>query len=75
MTSLASAIAGALRQRHVPPRTATLTAQAAVAVFTTAYADWADNPAEDFSALMQRSLAEFRQAVGSTYGTGSRGSP
>jgi AcrR family transcriptional regulator len=66
MTSLASAIAEALRQRHVPPRAATLTAQAAVAVFTTAYADWVDNPAEDFNTLIQRSLAEFRQAVGTT---------
>ncbi len=64
MTSLAAAIADALRQRHVPPRIATLTAQAAVAIFTTAYADWVDHPAEDFGVLMQRSLAEFRQAVG-----------
>jgi AcrR family transcriptional regulator len=66
MTSLASAIADALCQRHVPPRTATLTAQAAVAVFNTAYADWIDNSTEDFHTLMQRSLAEFRQAVGAT---------
>ena len=66
MASLASAIADALRQRHVPARTATLTAQAAVAVFTTAYGDWVDDPAEDFGTLMQRSLAEFRQAVGRT---------
>jgi AcrR family transcriptional regulator len=64
MTSLASAIAETLRQRHVPPRTATLTAQAAVTVFTIAYADWIDNSTEDFDTLMQRSLAEFRQAVG-----------
>jgi AcrR family transcriptional regulator len=63
MTSLASAIAEALRQRHVPARTATLTAQAAVAVFTIAYADWIDNSNDDFNTLMQRSLAEFRQAV------------
>ena len=71
MTSLASAIAEALRQRHVPPRTATLTAQAAVAVFTTAYGDWLDDSTADFGTLMQRSLAEFRQAVGGTRGTGN----
>jgi AcrR family transcriptional regulator len=71
MTSLASAIAEALRQRHVPARTATLTAQAAVTVFTTAYDDWADDSTEDFDTLMQRSLTEFRQAVGGTRGTGN----
>ncbi|MDQ2815180.1 MAG: TetR/AcrR family transcriptional regulator [Actinomycetota bacterium] len=71
MTSLAFAIAGALRQRHVPARTATAAAQAAVAVFSTAYGDWVDDSAADFGALMQRALAEFRQAVGSTRGTGS----
>ena len=69
MTALASAIAEALLQRHVPPRAATLTAQAAVAVFSIAYGDWVDNGTEDFGTLMQRSLAEFRLAVGDTRGT------
>jgi AcrR family transcriptional regulator len=69
MTSLASAIAEALHQRHVPPRAATLTAQAAVAVFTIAYADWVDDSTENFDTLMQRSLAEFREAVGVRRGT------
>jgi len=71
MTSLASAIAEALRQRHVPARTATLTAQAAVTVFTIAYADWVDDSTADFGTLMQHSLTEFRQAVGATRGTGN----
>ena len=71
MASLASAIADALRQRHVPARTAALTAQAAVAVFTTAYGEWAVDVTADFSALMQRSLGEMRQAVGRTRGTGN----
>lgn len=62
--SLASAIAEALRQRHVPARTATITAQAAVAVFTTAYDDWVDDSTADLHTLMQRSLADLRQAVG-----------
>jgi AcrR family transcriptional regulator len=69
MTSLASAIAEALRQRHVPTRTATLTAQAAVAVFTTAYGDWVDDTTTDLHTLMQRSLADLRQAVGRPSGT------
>jgi hypothetical protein len=66
MASLASAIADALRQRHVPTRTATLTAQAAVAVFTTAYGDWVDDSTADLYTLMQRSLADLRHAVGCT---------
>jgi AcrR family transcriptional regulator len=61
--ALASAVAGALRRRHVPDRAADLAAQAAVTVFTTAWVDWGDDPAADFGALMQRSLAELRRAV------------
>ncbi len=64
MTSLASAIAEALRQRGVPSRNATLTAQAAVAVFTTAYGDWVDDPTANLDTLMQRAIADLRQAVG-----------
>jgi len=63
MASLASAIAQALCRRHVPAESATLTAQAAVAVFSAAYADWAKDNTADFRALMQRSLAAMRQAV------------
>ena len=63
MTSLAAAIAGALRERHVPGTTATFAAQTAVAVFTAAYDDWAADTAADFSALMQRSLSSLRHAI------------
>jgi hypothetical protein len=66
MTALASAMAEALRQRDVPARIATLTAQAAVAVFNAAYNDWVDDSTANFGVLMQRSLAELRQAVGGT---------
>jgi len=62
--TLASAIAGALRERQVPARVATLTAQAAVAVFNTAYADWVDSGAADFETLVQRALVDLREAVG-----------
>jgi AcrR family transcriptional regulator len=63
MASLAVAIAEALCRRGVLPRTATFTAQAAVAVFTAAYADWVTAGTEDLEILMQRSLADLRQAV------------
>ena len=64
MASLASAIAETLCRRHVPARAATLTAQVAVAAFTTAYGDWVDDGTADLRTLMQRSLADLRQAVG-----------
>jgi AcrR family transcriptional regulator len=63
MSLLASAIARALARRHVPAGMATLTAQAAVAVFTAAYASWAKDTGADFGSLMQRSLADLRQVV------------
>ena len=53
----------ALRARHVPGRTAAFAAQAAVAVFTAAYDDWADDTTADFTALMQRSLSDLRHAI------------
>jgi AcrR family transcriptional regulator len=69
MASLTSAIAQTLRERHVPTRTATLAAQAAMAVFNTAYGDWIDESTADLHTLMQRSLADLRQAVGRAQGT------
>ncbi len=64
LAALASAIAGGLRERRVPTRTAIFAAQAAVAVFTTAWDDWVDGGSADLYDLMQRSLADLRQAVG-----------
>lgn len=63
MASLTAAIAAALRARHVPGRTAAFAAQAAIAVFTAAYDDWADDTTADFAALMQRSLSGLRHAI------------
>ncbi len=40
-----------------------------MAIFTTAYGDWVDDSAADLYTLMQRSLADLRQAVGCTPGT------
>jgi AcrR family transcriptional regulator len=66
MASLTSAIAEALGRRQVPARTADLTAQAAVAVFTTAYDDWVNDTTADLRTLMHRSLTDLRQAVAHT---------
>ena len=65
MASLATAIAEALSRRGVLPRTATLTAQAAITVFIAAYADWiTGGETADLEGLMQQSLADLRRAVG-----------
>jgi hypothetical protein len=64
MTSLAELIAKGLLERDVPGRIASFTAQAAVAVFAAAYDEWAEDTSADFSTLMQRSLADLRQAIG-----------
>lgn len=63
MASLAAGIAEALAGREVSVRTAMLTAQAAIAVFTTAYVDWVDDRAADLDTLMQRALTDLRQAI------------
>ena len=75
MASLAAAIAEALRRRRVPSRIATFAAQAAVAIFTAAYDDWADDTTADFSALMQRSLSDLRQAIGCAQANGNSPRP
>jgi AcrR family transcriptional regulator len=75
MSLLASAIARALGRRHVPPGTAALTAQAAVAVFAAAYASWAKDNGADFGTLMQRSLADLRTAVAARGADDGEGGP
>jgi AcrR family transcriptional regulator len=58
------AIAGALRERGVESLAATLTAQAAVAVFTTGYDRWVDGGATaDLPALVRATLGDLRRAV------------
>ena len=64
MASLAAAIAAGLARRQVPDDIAGFAAQAAVAVFITAYDDWANDTTADFSALMQRALSDLRLAIG-----------
>lgn len=61
--AMTSSLAAALERRGVASRQAALTAQAAVAVFTTAHADWVGEPASSFATHMQRALADLRHAV------------
>jgi len=62
--ALTAAVADALAERGVDAGRARLTAQAAVAVFTTAYDRWVDDDcAADFPALVQESLDDLRRAV------------
>ncbi|WP_250005639.1 TetR/AcrR family transcriptional regulator [Actinoplanes sp. M2I2] len=60
---LTAAMVEALGRRGVPPRTAGFAAQAGLAVFTVAVAEWLATPAADFPDLMRRALNELREAV------------
>jgi AcrR family transcriptional regulator len=64
MATLASAIADALRQRGTDELTATLVAQAGVAVFSTAFGRWtAEQPPPDFRSLIDEAFARLRVAL------------
>jgi len=64
MAALTAAISDALQQRDVSPLAARLTAQAGVAVFTTAFERWADDEGPvAFAPLIHEALAELRAAV------------
>jgi AcrR family transcriptional regulator len=61
MSRLAAAIAGTLRQRGVDDPAATLTAEAGVAVFKTAFQRWISEPGQqDFAKLVRDSLDQLR---------------
>jgi AcrR family transcriptional regulator len=61
MSRLAAAIAGTLRQRGVDDPAATLTAEAGVAVFKTAFQRWISEPGQqDFAKLVRDSLGQLR---------------
>jgi AcrR family transcriptional regulator len=61
--ALVVAIAGVLGDRGAEPRAATFAAQAALAVSTVAYADWAHGEDPDLHVLMRRALADLRRAI------------
>jgi AcrR family transcriptional regulator len=61
LASLATALAGALRRRGVNEPTASLTAEAGIAVFKVAFERWVEEPDErDLPRLIRESLDELR---------------
>ena len=65
MASMTAAVADALARRGVSEREATLAAQAATTVFTTAVDDWAREPEHGLAASIQDALNDLRAALGS----------
>jgi AcrR family transcriptional regulator len=64
LSSLAAAAAGALRGRGVGDPAATLTAEAAIAVFKIAFGLWVDEANDrEFSDLMKTTLDEFKAVM------------
>ncbi|RKN37904.1 TetR family transcriptional regulator [Streptomyces hoynatensis] len=61
LARLTAALAGALRERGVPPATASLAAEAGVAVFKVAFERWiGEEGEEDLPRLVRQSLDELR---------------
>jgi len=70
MAALTVAIGDALQQRGVSPLAARLTAQAGVAVFTTAFERWASQEGSaEFPLLVHEALVELRAALCTVLGT------
>lgn len=61
--SVARAVSDALQDRHVEPRSAKLTAGAAVSAFTVAFDDWVQRPTADFPDLMRQAVLDLRAAL------------
>jgi AcrR family transcriptional regulator len=60
LEALASAVAGALRDRGVPELAASLTAETGIAVFKVAFARWISEPGEpDLPGILRESMAEL----------------
>jgi AcrR family transcriptional regulator len=61
LAALASAVAGALRDRGIPEPAATLAAETGVAVFKAAFARWISEPGQpDLPAIIGASMQELR---------------
>ena len=61
LAALASAVAGALRDRGVPEPAASLAAETGAAVFKTAFARWISEPGEpDLPGIIRESVRELR---------------
>ena len=67
LANLASALAGALRERGVSEPAASLTAEAGVAVFRIAFARWVGDPGQqDFPQLIRESLDALKAVTAGT---------
>lgn len=67
LASLASAIAGALRQRGVRDPAASLTAEAGIAVFKIAFGRWIDETnQQDLPRLIRESLDQLKVVTAGT---------
>jgi AcrR family transcriptional regulator len=62
--ALTGALAEVLVDRGASERSAAFAAQAAIAVFTVAAADWIATPTADFPGLMRAALTQLRESVG-----------
>ena len=61
LAAMASAVAGALRDRGVPEPAASLAAETGVAVFKVAFARWISEPGQpDLPGIIRESMAELR---------------
>ena len=61
LAALASAVAGALRDRGVPEPAASLAAETGVAVFKVAFARWVSEPGQpDLPGIIRESMADMR---------------
>jgi AcrR family transcriptional regulator len=64
LAALASAVAGALRDRGVPEPTASLAAETGVAVFKVAFARWVSEPGQpDLPGIIRESMADMRDVL------------
>jgi AcrR family transcriptional regulator len=67
LAALGAAMTGALRERGVAEPTASLTAEAGIAVFRVAFERWvSEDDADGLAALMHRSLDDLRLALAAT---------
>ena len=64
LAALASAVAGALRDRGIPEPAASVAAETGVAVFKVAFARWVSEPGQpDLPAIFRELMAELRGAL------------
>ncbi|UQN09312.1 TetR family transcriptional regulator [Deinococcus sp. QL22] len=64
LASMSAALAGALRGRGSPDTTASLTADAGMAIFMAAFGRWIDEPGSpEFGQLMRQALGELRAVL------------